>query len=404
MSTASGHHIMATNSLPERPTPALTFVGRKNSGKTTLLVALVAELTRRGVDVATLKHHGHPDFEMDVPGKDSFLHHAAGATASAVLSSKRFGLVADLKRELGITEALAYLPGHDIVLVEGFRRNGVIPSVELFRAASERDMAAKDDFIAALGGAEVPGWEKLPVAVVTDLPDVKAVAETAGIPSFPFDDVAPLADFVQTEHARPKLTVAIQAGGESRRMGQSKALVPFLGRPLIVTLCERLAPIADELLITTNEPERLTFLEERFPGVRLVTDIHPTRGALPGMHTALSRASQPFTALVACDMVAASASLIAAEAMLLRDQHRDAVCPRTRHGIEPFAGVYRTDACLAATEAALREGKKRMVDVLERVNTLGLEKGNPFGVNFPLGCFLNTNTPDELAFAERLLG
>ncbi len=57
------------------------------------------------------------------------------------------------------------------------------------------------------------------------------------------------------------LTVIIQAGGESRRMGQEKALVPFLGRPLISRVIDRLAPIADEMVITTNHPEAFGFLE-----------------------------------------------------------------------------------------------------------------------------------------------
>jgi molybdopterin-guanine dinucleotide biosynthesis protein A len=51
------------------------------------------------------------------------------------------------------------------------------------------------------------------------------------------------------------LSLVIQAGGESRRMGQDKALMPFLGRPLIQRVAERLAPIADELIVTTNRPD-----------------------------------------------------------------------------------------------------------------------------------------------------
>ena len=57
------------------------------------------------------------------------------------------------------------------------------------------------------------------------------------------------------------LTVAIQAGGESRRMGQDKALLPFLGEPLIVRLIRRLSPIAEQMLITTNFPADYRFLD-----------------------------------------------------------------------------------------------------------------------------------------------
>ena len=68
----------------------------------------------------------------------------------------------------------------------------------------------------------------------------------------------------------PPLSVAIQAGGESRRMGRSKATVPFLGRPLLERIVTRVAPIAAEIVITTNEPENLGFLDD-----------HPARGRIP---------------------------------------------------------------------------------------------------------------------------
>ena len=61
-----------------RPSPAVSFVGRHNSGKTTLLEKVIAELVSRGLNIGTIKHHGHPDFDIDIPGKDSFRHRAAG--------------------------------------------------------------------------------------------------------------------------------------------------------------------------------------------------------------------------------------------------------------------------------------------------------------------------------------
>lgn len=52
----------------------LLSVGRHNSGKTTLLVRVIAELVSRGFDIGSIKHHGHCDFDIDVPGKDSYRH------------------------------------------------------------------------------------------------------------------------------------------------------------------------------------------------------------------------------------------------------------------------------------------------------------------------------------------
>ena len=61
------------------------ILGRKNHGKTTLLVALVEHLTARGLRVGTIKHTHHAH-ELDTPGKDSHRHRAAGASVSAILS------------------------------------------------------------------------------------------------------------------------------------------------------------------------------------------------------------------------------------------------------------------------------------------------------------------------------
>ena len=99
---------------PYRPSPAFSFVGRQNSGKTTLLEKIIAELTRQGLAVGTLKHHGHPDFEIDIPGKDSYRHRAAGSKATAILSSKRLALTCDLTQEISCSEALELMPNYDL--------------------------------------------------------------------------------------------------------------------------------------------------------------------------------------------------------------------------------------------------------------------------------------------------
>src|SRR6266540_1823807 len=111
------------------------------------------------------------------------------------------------------------------------------------------------------------------------------------------------------------LTVCIQAGGQSSRMGEDKALKTFLGRPLIQRVIERLSPIADELIVTTNRPEDYEFLN-----LRLIPDLKPGRGALGGLYTAIASASNPMVAVVACDMPFASATLLAAGTQLIVEE------------------------------------------------------------------------------------
>src|SRR4030043_1489998 len=101
------------------------------------------------------------------------------------------------------------------------------------------------------------------------------------------------------------LSVVIQAGGQSSRMGEDKALKPFLGRPLIQRVIDRLSPIADEMIVTTNRPDDYAFLN-----LRLAPDFKPGRGSLGGLHTAIASATLPFVAVVACDMPFANPDLI----------------------------------------------------------------------------------------------
>lgn len=381
----------------DKPSPAISFVGRHNSGKTTLLVKVISELVSRGLNIGSIKHHGHPDFDIDYPGKDSYRHREAGSCDVVVVSPARMARITEIDVEPSCDEVVSSMPNHDLVIVEGYRQSG-LPVVEVLRQENDRDIPAAKQFCEE---GHVRGV--VPVAVVTNMDSVASCAKKRGIAAFGINDVQGVADFLQCNYARPKLTVAIQAGGESRRMGRSKATVAFLGRPLIERIVERVAPVADEIVITTNEAENLAFLDELNPDceLRLVPDVYEERGALRGLYSALSAASNPCVAVVACDMVFASASLIAHEAVALQMRRADAVVPCNKFGFEPFHALYRVDACLPAIADAIEQGKVRARDFYEQVNLSrfereDMEKAVPGG-----GCFANVNTPEELARMER---
>src|SRR5512143_3279340 len=132
-------------------------------------------------------------------------------------------------------------------------------------------------------------------------------------------------------------------------MGEDKALKPFLGRPLIQRVIERLSPIADELIVTTNRPDDYHFLD-----LRLIPDLKPGRGALGGLYTAIASAAHPIVAVVACDMPFASASFFEAATKLMVQEEADVVIAREAsqagksEGYEPLHAVYRREACLPA--------------------------------------------------------
>jgi molybdopterin-guanine dinucleotide biosynthesis protein A len=195
------------------------------------------------------------------------------------------------------------------------------------------------------------------------------------------------------------LTVVVQAGGESRRMGQDKALVSFLGHPLIQRVIDRLAPLADEILVTTNRPD-----DYRFLGYPLFQDIIPGRGALGGLYTALDAARQPLVVVVACDMPFVSPVLLAAQRDLLISGHYDAVIPRTEGGTEPFHAVYRRLACIPAIQAVIQADKWR-VDAWYSKARVYLMSAQETGQYDPQGlAFWNVNTPEELRQAAEIAG
>jgi molybdopterin-guanine dinucleotide biosynthesis protein A len=193
------------------------------------------------------------------------------------------------------------------------------------------------------------------------------------------------------------ITLAIQAGGESRRMGGDKALQPFLGRPLILRVVERSAGLADEIIVTTNRPADYAFL-----GLRCVPDLVPGRGPLGGLYTALRAAGQPLVAVAACDMPFASRTLFEYERDLLLETGADVVIPSASAGLEPLHAVYRRETCLPPIAAALAAGAWKLVAFHPQVKVRVLTPAETARYD-PQGlAFLNLNTPEEFRQAESL--
>ena len=193
------------------------------------------------------------------------------------------------------------------------------------------------------------------------------------------------------------LTVCIQAGGQSSRMGQDKALKPFLGRPLIQRVVDRLSPIANELIVTTNRPEDYAFLN-----LPLFADLRPGRGALGGLYTAIASARHPLVAVVACDMPFASANLLEAASQLLLREEVDVVIPRSQEGYEPLHAVYRRATCLPVIEAAIDEDQWKVVAWFPRVKVHVLSPDEVKRYDLVGLAFWNVNTPEAFAEAEKI--
>lgn len=150
------------------------LAGWKRSGKTELMTRLLPVLGGRGLRVSAIKEARH-DFDIDKPGKDSFLHRVAGASEVMLASSRRWALMRE-RREGGdprLAEILDRMSPADLVLVEGFRHEPH-PKIEVFRASIGRDLLTPRDptIIAVASDTELDG---LAVPVI-DIDDVAAIA------------------------------------------------------------------------------------------------------------------------------------------------------------------------------------------------------------------------------------
>jgi molybdopterin-guanine dinucleotide biosynthesis protein B len=160
-------------------TPAVIGVaGWKNSGKTTLVTRLVAELTARGYRVATVKH-AHHDFQIDDAETDSARHRRAGAQQVAIVSPRRWAVVRELEDEPepSLADTIARLDPCDLVVVEGYK-GAPIPKIEARRSASAKveRLADRDPTV---------------IAIAAD-----HACEGRGRPVFAIDDIAGMADLI----------------------------------------------------------------------------------------------------------------------------------------------------------------------------------------------------------------
>lgn len=151
-------------------------MGRKGVGRTTLLEKLIRELKRRGYRVATVKHHAHPEFEVDQPGKDTWRHAQAGSDQVVIAAPDRVAAIRYVDHPLTLDEITTIvIHDVDIILTEGYRQ-GNKPKIEVVRAAlSTAPMCEPKELL----------------ALATD------VALASDAPCFDLDDAGGLVDLIE---------------------------------------------------------------------------------------------------------------------------------------------------------------------------------------------------------------
>ena len=157
----------------------ISVIGWHNAGKTSFLVRLIAELKRRGLRVATIKH-SRDDFEIDRPGSDTWRLARAGADVVVISGKRRMALIEHSAEELSLDEVVGRLPeGIDLVITEGYKS---LPTPKILVVRS--------------GGGEgpIPMSGEL-LAVVTEGGETPRL----GVPRFAPEDAAGVADLLMAK-------------------------------------------------------------------------------------------------------------------------------------------------------------------------------------------------------------
>jgi molybdopterin-guanine dinucleotide biosynthesis protein A len=181
----------------------------------------------------------------------------------------------------------------------------------------------------------------------------------------------------------------ILAGGQSRRMGFNKALLDVGGRPLICVLIDRIRPVTDQILISSNDRSSYRFLN--FP---VVPDHFKGHGPLGGFHAAMLRHICSLYVVLACDLPNLNPALL--RNLISFAEGFDAAIPRTRDGLpHPLCAVYRR-TCFPSVEKALRRGANKVIETFLD-DSLSIRWVDPEEGQFDDVDLANINTPEDLA-------
>jgi molybdopterin-guanine dinucleotide biosynthesis protein A len=191
-----------------------------------------------------------------------------------------------------------------------------------------------------------------------------------------------------------KVSVAIAAGGKSSRMGRDKAFVKLADKPLIQHVIERTADLGQsETILITNRPDDYAHL-----GLPMFKDVHPDKGSLGGIFTALTYAQNPFTLVIACDMPFINSDLLKFMLSQVTDSV-DIIVPRVNGYPQGLHAIYNK-TCLDPIREQLEADRLKIIRFYDRMRVNYLDETDYADYDPNRQSFLNLNTPEELDAAR----
>lgn len=199
------------------------------------------------------------------------------------------------------------------------------------------------------------------------------------------------------------LGALILAGGESRRMGENKALVKFDDKPLLLHVVEKVMPTTREIKVVIGKNDKLYDYAAILPSsVKILKDAVSGKGPLAGILTGMQNMRSEYAMVLPCDSPFVKREVL--EHLVRRCQGTDAAIPRWPNGnIEPLHAVYRISSSLPAAKTALRKKELLVIDMIKRLDKViyvSTDELRKFDQN--LVTFFNINSQEDLKAAEIL--
>jgi molybdopterin-guanine dinucleotide biosynthesis protein A len=192
------------------------------------------------------------------------------------------------------------------------------------------------------------------------------------------------------------ITVAVLAGGASRRMGENKSFVELDGKPLVQHTLEHVRRLNVPVLLVTNNPT----LYSRFH-VPMVSDVIAGKGSLGGIYSALMNSASPYTLCVACDMPFLNVDLL--NYLLSLRTGFDAVVPMIDGQPQGLHAVYHR-RCAEPIRELLDRNELRITGLFNHLRVRLVGEAAIRVIDPELRSFTNLNTPEELTRVRREIG
>lgn len=192
------------------------------------------------------------------------------------------------------------------------------------------------------------------------------------------------------------VSIAILAGGQSRRMGQDKAFLPVGGRPVLERVIAAVTPLTDDLFISANTPDK--FAAYKLP---IVPDVYPDKAALGGIYSVIQAARHPHILVVACDLPFLNIALL--RHLIDLAPTADVVAPLIQPPQpETLQAVYGR-ACLPAIQKRLLTNQLRVIGFFEDVSVRYVERNEVAQFDPEFHSFINMNTPEDWQRVQKLV-